>query len=467
MKLEQSFTVEAPVEQVWSALIDVERIAPCLPGAEVTGVDDSGAYQGTFTVKLGPTTAAYRGALRMEAVDDAGRTVTMSAKGTDKRGQGGASATIVSTMREEGGSTRVDVLTDFHITGRLARFGRSGMIEDVSKRLMREFAGCLQATIVTGGGAATGGAGGGGAAGATAGAGGAGGAPDAAAPPDPDAADAAVASAGGAAAEAASAGAAPPGADDLADGPVAPAPAPAPAPAGSASPPPLVGRPVERPAPVAPTPPSDPAPEASRTGWLSDWPDGGEGETAAPSGSGAGDSSSAPAVEPPAPVPPATAPEPPDPVPPAAAAEPPPPASAPPEPPAFAPPEPPAADSSSTPVREPPAAASPRASSGPSVVPDSSSEPATEPPAPIPPTPEPPPAGPQPGGAAAPGEPRQQGAPRDEAATAGATAEEPPVRTESIPPPGRPDRPAPPSAKPKSGLSLGERIRRLFRRKKP
>src|SRR4051794_15507381 len=147
MKLEQSFTVAAPIEQVWEALVDVERIAPCLPGAEITGVDDSGAYEGTFSVKLGPTTAAYRGSLRMESIDEAARTATMSAKGTDKRGQGGASATIVSTMREEGGETHVDVLTDFHITGRLARFGRSGMIEDISRRLMRDFAECLQSTL--------------------------------------------------------------------------------------------------------------------------------------------------------------------------------------------------------------------------------------------------------------------------------------------------------------------------------
>src|SRR3954467_7617277 len=114
MKLEQSFTVAAPIEQVWEALVDVERIAPCLPGAEITGVDESGAYEGTFTVKLGPTTAAYRGSLRMEPDDEAGRTQTMSAKGTDKRGQGGAAATIVSTMSEEDGGTRVDVLTDMH-----------------------------------------------------------------------------------------------------------------------------------------------------------------------------------------------------------------------------------------------------------------------------------------------------------------------------------------------------------------
>jgi uncharacterized protein len=228
MKLEQSFTVDAPVDQVWAALIDVERIAPCLPGAEIAGQDESGAYEGTFSVKLGPTTAAYRGSLQMEAVDEAARTATMSAKGTDKRGQGGASATIVSTMREEGGTTHVDVLTDFHITGRLARFGRSGMIEDISRRLMRDFAECLQSTIgATPGVAAPAAAASGPAAPAAATAGPT--PPDeAAASAAPDDADAALASAGGAAAAAASAGAAPPGAGDLSSGPAAPAEPPAP-----------------------------------------------------------------------------------------------------------------------------------------------------------------------------------------------------------------------------------------------
>jgi len=150
MKLEQSFSVAAPVDEVWAALIDVERVAPCLPGAEITGRNEEGAYEGAFTIKLGPTTAAYRGFLRMDSLDEAARTATMHAKGTDKRGQGGASATIVSTMREEDGATRVDVVTDYSITGRLARFGRSGMIEDISRRLMGDFADCLQATLGAG-----------------------------------------------------------------------------------------------------------------------------------------------------------------------------------------------------------------------------------------------------------------------------------------------------------------------------
>jgi carbon monoxide dehydrogenase subunit G len=147
MKLEQSFTVAAPIEEVWDALVDVERVAPCLPGAEITGQGPDGSYEGNFTVKLGPTTASYRGSLKMDSLDEAARTATMHAKGTDKRGQGGANATIVSSMREEDGETVVDVVTDFTITGRLARFGRGGMIEDISKRMMRDFAQCLQATL--------------------------------------------------------------------------------------------------------------------------------------------------------------------------------------------------------------------------------------------------------------------------------------------------------------------------------
>ena len=147
MKLEQSFDVAAPLEEVWAALIDVERVAPCLPGAEITEVDDDGAYRGTFKVKLGPTTAEYRGVLQVESADTATRTTTMRATGTDKRGQGGAKATIVNILSEADGVTRVDVVTDFTITGKLARFGRGGMVQDVSNRLMREFSSCLASRL--------------------------------------------------------------------------------------------------------------------------------------------------------------------------------------------------------------------------------------------------------------------------------------------------------------------------------
>jgi uncharacterized protein len=147
VKLEQSFEVRAPLERVWETLIDIERVAPCLPGAEVTEAGDDGTYRGTFSLRLGPTTAAYRGELNLAEVDDQACRVVMRASGQDKRGQGSAKATIVSTMHEEDDLTRVDVETDFTITGRLARFGRGGMIQDISNRLLKDFAECVQQRI--------------------------------------------------------------------------------------------------------------------------------------------------------------------------------------------------------------------------------------------------------------------------------------------------------------------------------
>lgn len=147
MKLEQSFEVSAPVERVWEALTDVERVAPCLPGAAVTGRNDDGSYKGTFSVKIGPTTATYSGRLEMENIDEASHSATMRADGTDKRGQGGAKATIFSTVSASNGGTRVEVITDYHITGRLARFGRGGMIEDISEQLLHQFAERLQDSL--------------------------------------------------------------------------------------------------------------------------------------------------------------------------------------------------------------------------------------------------------------------------------------------------------------------------------
>lgn len=146
MKLEHDFEVKAPIAAVWATLIDIERVAPCLPGAEVTEAE-GGTYEGTFTIKLGPTTASYAGKLDLADLDEAAHTVTMNASGRDKRGQGTAKATISSVMTEAAGTTHVKVATDFTLTGRLARFGRGGMIEDISNRLVGDFVECLRASI--------------------------------------------------------------------------------------------------------------------------------------------------------------------------------------------------------------------------------------------------------------------------------------------------------------------------------
>jgi carbon monoxide dehydrogenase subunit G len=122
-------------------------VAPCVPGAELAEVGDDGVYRGSFTVKIGPTTAAYRGELRIDSLDETAHRATLHADGTDKRGQGSARATITSTVTETDGRTRVDVDTDFTITGRLASFGRGGMMQDISKRLLEDFANCLRSRL--------------------------------------------------------------------------------------------------------------------------------------------------------------------------------------------------------------------------------------------------------------------------------------------------------------------------------
>jgi uncharacterized protein len=144
MKIEQSFEVGLPPAEVWAALIDVERIAPCLPGAEIDRCDEEGVYHGIFTVKIGPMTVKYRGTLKMEALDEAARTARMEAHGLDMRGQGGANAKILSTLADSNGGTRVEVVTDLTLSGKVARFGRGGMVEDVSRQLMGEFSACLE-----------------------------------------------------------------------------------------------------------------------------------------------------------------------------------------------------------------------------------------------------------------------------------------------------------------------------------
>jgi aerobic carbon-monoxide dehydrogenase medium subunit len=144
LRLDQSFDVQAPLERVWSSFVEVEPIVPCLPGAELTGSND-GEYHGTFHVKVGPASASYRGTIKLESVDESAHRLVMKASGQDSRGQGSASATITLELSgADGEGTHVEAHSSFSITGTLARFGRSGMIEDVANLLMRRFAACIE-----------------------------------------------------------------------------------------------------------------------------------------------------------------------------------------------------------------------------------------------------------------------------------------------------------------------------------
>jgi carbon monoxide dehydrogenase subunit G len=149
VKIDNEFVVDAPVQQAWEAMLDLERIAPCLPGASIDEAADE-EYQGTMAIKLGPISARYRGTVRVEETDEENHRAVLRANGKETRGQGSASATITSTLYEENGSTRVHVETDMQVAGRVAQFGR-GIMQDVAEELMDRFSTCVEQEIVGGG----------------------------------------------------------------------------------------------------------------------------------------------------------------------------------------------------------------------------------------------------------------------------------------------------------------------------
>ena len=148
MELEHQFTVPVPVARAWEVLLDVEKIAPCMPGAVVDSVDGD-SFTGKVKVKVGPITVAYAGKASYLEKDAAAHRAVIEAKGRETRGSGTAAATVTASMAEEGGSTRVTVVTDLAITGRPAQFGR-GVMNDVGNKLIGQFADCVATTITEG-----------------------------------------------------------------------------------------------------------------------------------------------------------------------------------------------------------------------------------------------------------------------------------------------------------------------------
>lgn len=143
MDIHSSFTVEAPLDDVWRSVLNVHEVAPCVPGAEITETVDDTHFKGAITVKLGPAQVSYRGELVLER-DEPGRAIILHARGTGLRGMGGATATITARLSGEGGGiTRVDVDSQVDVSGRVAQFGR-GIIQDVANRQLRQFASCLE-----------------------------------------------------------------------------------------------------------------------------------------------------------------------------------------------------------------------------------------------------------------------------------------------------------------------------------
>ena len=145
MQLEHQFTVPAPQDVVWAAVVDPAKVAPCMPGATLTEVNGS-EFTGSVKVKLGPVSLLYKGSGQFVEIDEQSKRVVIKASGKDSRGNGTASATVTVTLKADGGSTHGTVVTDLAITGKPAQFGR-GMISEVGGKVLDTFAAALAAQL--------------------------------------------------------------------------------------------------------------------------------------------------------------------------------------------------------------------------------------------------------------------------------------------------------------------------------
>jgi uncharacterized protein len=147
MQLEHNLSVPAPIDVVWPALLDPERVAPCVPGATLTGVDGD-SFTGTVKVKVGPITLLYKGTGEFTEKDEQARRAVLKASAKDTRGNGTVSATVTLTLTPEGDRTSGVVATELSITGKPAQFGR-GMIADVGGKIIEQFSACLSEKLAT------------------------------------------------------------------------------------------------------------------------------------------------------------------------------------------------------------------------------------------------------------------------------------------------------------------------------
>jgi carbon monoxide dehydrogenase subunit G len=148
MELTNEFKVDVPVDKAFEVLTDVERIAPCMPGAQLQEIEGE-EYRGIVKVKVGPITAQYKGAARFLERDEEAHRAVLRAEGRDTRGQGNANATITASLVPDGDGTMVTVSTDLTVTGRVAQFGR-GVMADVSSKLLGQFVDCLEHQVLSG-----------------------------------------------------------------------------------------------------------------------------------------------------------------------------------------------------------------------------------------------------------------------------------------------------------------------------
>lgn len=148
MELVHDFTVPVPADQAFDLLVDVRKIAPCLPGAVITSVEGD-AFEGGMKIKLGPISMTFKGDGELVEKDPASRRAVIEARGRDAKGNGGAQATVTACLDEHDGVTDVHVVTDLNVTGKAAQFG-GGVMKDVSNRMLAQFADNLAQLIQSG-----------------------------------------------------------------------------------------------------------------------------------------------------------------------------------------------------------------------------------------------------------------------------------------------------------------------------
>ncbi len=144
MDIQNSFDVELPLDQAWMTLLDIQKIAPCMPGAELLEVIDDKTYKGKVSVRLGPVVLAFVGTARLEEIDKSAHRARVRGQGTDSKGRGGANGVVTFALSATPGGTKVDVSTTLNLSGTVAQYGRgSGIIQDVAAQIVGQFATAL------------------------------------------------------------------------------------------------------------------------------------------------------------------------------------------------------------------------------------------------------------------------------------------------------------------------------------
>ena len=151
MEFDNSFEVPLPPAQAWKVLLDIERITPCMPGAELTEVLGDNRYKGKISVRLGPVALTFAGLVKFDDIDEGSRTARVSAQGTDAKGRGGANAVSVFRLESVGAGSKVLVHTNLNLSGAVAQYGRGvGIIQATAAQLMNQFAACLKEKVAQG-----------------------------------------------------------------------------------------------------------------------------------------------------------------------------------------------------------------------------------------------------------------------------------------------------------------------------